>query len=98
MAKKFTGWKENEMELSDEIIKMYNIPDEEAAGVMGTSLADVKKIKRRQKNATPEQIKKLLAEYGINRLDPPKGSREKEKRLYAALTTALKIIYREIFP
>ena len=94
MAKKFTGWKEDEMELSDEIIKMYGVSDGTVASIMGISKEDVEKIKRRQKNATPEQIKRLLKEYGMGRINPPKGSTEKEKRLYAALTTVLKHLYR----
>jgi len=96
MAKKFTGWKKDEMELSDEIIRMYGLPDETAASIMEITEKDVIKIKRRQMNATPEQIKSLLKEYGMGKIDPPKGSTEKEKRLYAALTTALKHLYREM--
>jgi len=94
MVKKFTGWKEDEMELSGEIIKMYNLPDGETAEVMGTSVVAVRKMKRGQMNASPEQIKRLLGKYGIGELRPPKKSTEKEKRMYAAITTLLKYLYR----
>ncbi len=94
MAKKFTGWKEDEMELSNEIIKMYDLPDHTTAEIMGISVEDVQKIKKRQMNATPEQIKKLLRKYGIGQLHPPKKAKEKEQRMYAAITTLLKLLYR----
>jgi hypothetical protein len=96
MAKKFRKYVEGEMEMSDEIIKIYNCSDKAIAKVMGISEEEVEKIRKREMNATPEQIKKLLREWGIVNIDPPKKSTYKEKRLYAALSCALKQLHRAI--
>lgn len=96
---KFTGYKENEMEMSDEIVKLFEglgCGIKDMAQVMDVSEVFINKVKKRQVNLSPQQIMKLIKRFGAPCIDPPKRSTEKEKRLYAALTTIIKHLYRAI--
>ena len=93
---KFTGYKEEEIELSNEFVKMYGCNNKAVAEIIGSNEDFVESVKKGGANLNPQQFIALLKEYGIGEFEPRRGAKEKEQRMYAMITNLLKLLYRSM--